>query len=147
MIVSIGAPKGIDIALSTRNLPLFWVVSSDTWSEGDVELVRQEETLAVNGLPLAPGQSLSQRSDLGTWSGPRIPTFLSLWIVTWRKIEVTNYGGFSCFVDKAGQEHATDGLYVHMSERQGWAPNPLGAIVLGVGIWLLVRARRARKQE
>jgi len=50
-------------------------------------------------------------------------------------------------LNEEGNEQAMDALYIYGSVSEGWFPNPLGLIILGVGIWLLVRGARERKSE
>ena len=112
--------------------------SSNTWSWGNIELARQGETLVVNGQSLAAGESFSHSR-----------TFLTLnpWLLTTTRTEITNRGVFYCLVDEEGKERAMDALYVYGSVSEGWFPNPLGLIILGVGIWLLIRGVREHKSE
>jgi hypothetical protein len=112
--------------------------SSNTWSWGDIELARQGETLVVNGQSLAAGESFSHLHIFPT---------LNPWLLTSTRTEITNRGVFDCLLDEEGNEQTMDALYVYGSVSEGWFPNPLGLIILGVGIWLLVRGARERKGE
>jgi hypothetical protein len=109
---------------------------SDTWSKRDIELARQGETLVVNGQSLAAGESFSRL---------RIFPSLTLWLFAATRTTITNRGVFDCFLDGEGHERAIDALYVYGSVSEGWFPNPLGPIALGVGIWLLIRGIRERR--
>jgi hypothetical protein len=112
--------------------------SSNTWSRGDIELTRQGETLIVNGQSLVVGESFNHL---------RVFPTLNPWLLTSTRTKITNRGVFDCLLDEEGNEQTLDALYVYGSVSEGWFPNPLGLIILGVGIWLLVRGVRERKSE
>ncbi len=41
---------------------------------------------------------------------------------------------------------SADVISISGSVREGWFPNPLGLLILGIGLWLLVRGRREHRQ-
>ncbi len=112
--------------------------SSDTWSKGGIDLTRQDEVLIVNGQALAEGESFSRL---------RIFPSLNPWLFNSTRTEITNRGVFDCFLDEEFNEQTIDALYVYGSVSEGWLPNPLGLIILGAGIWLLVRGVRECRRK
>jgi hypothetical protein len=55
---------------------------------------------------------------------------------------VHNRGVFDCYQvvgEDAVERMTIDALYVYGSVSEGWLPNPLGLVILGIGIWLMVR--------
>jgi hypothetical protein len=106
---------------------------SDTWSKSGINLERQGDTLIVNGESLRVGESSS-----------RLRAYLTLnpWLLETVRTTVHNRGVFDCYQvvgEDAVERMTIDALYVYGSVSEGWLPNPLGLVILGIGIWLMVR--------
>jgi hypothetical protein len=111
---------------------------SDTWTGHGIRLERRDEVLVVEGRPVATGGSDSQLDVNLSWNP---------WLLTSVRTTVANRGVYSCLTDLgSGEKQALDALYVYGSVSEGWVPNPLGLVLLAVGIWLLVRGHRARRR-
>jgi hypothetical protein len=54
---------------------------------------------------------------------------------------------FDCLADKENNRQAVDVIYAYGYVSEGWLPNPAGLVLLGTGIWLLVRYRRTTKRQ
>ena len=106
---------------------------SDTWSGSGIDLVRQDDKLIVNGKSLEAGEPSS-------WF--RVyPTF-NPWLLETTYTEITNRGVFDCYQELGEdtvERRNIDALYVYGGVSESWLPNPLGLVILGVGIWLVVR--------
>jgi hypothetical protein len=115
---------------------------SDTWSGGGVGVERQGETLIVNGQTLAVGESFTER-DLSFTLNP--------WLLASTRTTITNRGVFDCLLDQDFNEHPIDALYVYGSVSEGWFLNPVGPVVLVIGLVLLtvgiLARRKSRVQE
>jgi hypothetical protein len=49
---------------------------------------------------------------------------------------------FDCYQVVGGDAVETttiDALYVYGGVSEGWLPNPLGLVIVGVGVWFLIR--------
>jgi hypothetical protein len=118
---------------------------SDTWSKSGINLERQGDKLVVNGKSLEVGESSG-------WF--RVyPTF-NPWLLETTYTEITNRGVFDCYQELGEdtvERRNIDALYVYGGVSESWLPNPLGLVILGVGIWLVVRGivrwRRGRHLE
>jgi hypothetical protein len=109
---------------------------SDTWSGDGIALERQGEKLRVNGKLLVSGEST-------TWV--RVRPTLNPWLLESSTTEISNRGVYDCYrtVEEDKVETQTvDVLYVDGDVGEGWLPNPLGLVILGVGIWLVVRGAK-----
>lgn len=125
-------PRGFQGGGTIAQGPTF----SDTWSGGDIDLTRQGETLVVNGQSLAESELFSHL---------RIFPTINPWLLTSTRTEITNRGVFGCFLDEEFNAQTINALYVYGSVSEGWFPNPVGLVILGVGIWLVVRGVRERR--
>jgi len=95
---------------------------------GDLVLEKRGQNLVVNGRLLLPGRKY--------WQLNVFPT-VNPWLLLSASLTVVNHG-----YDNRWSSMATDAIYVFGDLREGWLPNPLGMIILGTGIWLLVRGIR-----
>jgi len=111
---------------------------SDTWSGRGIELTRQDEALVVQGETLGVGEAYSKL---------RVYPGLSPWFLPATRTTIANRGLANCVRTREGQQYAVDALYVFGSVSESWFPNPLGLILLAVGVALLVRRRRVRRRE
>jgi hypothetical protein len=105
---------------------------SDMWSGSGISLERQGETLIVNGESLGVGESSSRL---------RVYPTLNPWLLETARTTIHNRGVFDCYQILGGDAVETqniDALYVYGSVSEGWLPNPLGLVIVGIGIWLLV---------
>jgi hypothetical protein len=106
---------------------------SDTWSGRGIDLERQGETLVVNDKSLGTGESSS-------WL--RVYPTLNPWLLETTRTTLSNRGVFDCYQvlgEDTVERQSIDALYVYGGISEGWLPNPLGLVILGIGIWLLVR--------
>jgi hypothetical protein len=106
---------------------------SDTWSGNSINLERRGDTLIVNGESLEPQASTS-------WS--RAYPTLNPWLLETARTTISNRGVFDCYQvleDDAVKTTTVDALYAYGGVSEGWLPNPLGLVIVGVGIWLVVR--------
>jgi hypothetical protein len=106
----------------TLSPPVLW--------HGNLVLERQEKAIIVNGQILQPGE---------TYTRFRWFPSLNPWLVLTVHLKVTN-GGIL-------EDHsvATEAVYVSGDVNEGWLPGPLGLIILGVGVWLLVRGVKEQR--
>ncbi len=114
---------------------------SDTWSGSGITLERQGETLVVNGKSFGIGESSS-------WL--RVYPTLNPWLLETTRTTISNRGVFDCYRilgEDAIEKQAIDALYVYGGVSEGWLPNPLGLVILGIGIWLVVRGVRTRLKK
>jgi hypothetical protein len=106
---------------------------SNMWSGSGIKLERQSDKLIVNGKSLEVGESAS-------WF--RVyPTF-NPWLLETTYTEIANRGVFDCYKvlgEDTVERQSIDALYVYGDVSESWLPNPLGLVILGVGIWLVVR--------
>lgn len=113
---------------------------SDTWSGSGINLERQGNTLIVNGESLGVGGSSSRL---------RVYPTLNPWLLEAARTTIHNRGVFDCYRvlgEDTVETQNIDALYVYGSVSEGWLPNPLGLVILGVGIWLLVRGIVRRRR-
>ena len=114
---------------------------SDTWSERGIGLERQGSTLIVNGKSLGAGESSSRL---------RVYPTLNPWLLETALTTISNRGVFDCYQvlgEDAVETQGIDALYAYGGVSEGWLPNPLGLVILGIGIWLLVRGIVRRRRE
>jgi hypothetical protein len=114
---------------------------SDTWLGSGINLERQGDTLIVNGESLKAGASTSRL---------RAYPMLNPWLLETARTTIHNRGVFDCYQvlgEDAVETRSIDALYVYGSVSEGWFPNPLGLVILGIGIWLLVRGVRTRLEK
>jgi hypothetical protein len=114
---------------------------SDTWSGSGINLERQGDRLIVNGKSLAVGESSS-------WF--RVYPTLIPWLLETTHTKIVNRGVFDCYQvlgEDTVDRQDIDALYVYGGVSEGWLPNPLGLVILGIGVWLLVRGIIKRKRE
>jgi hypothetical protein len=113
---------------------------SDMWSGSGIKLERQDDKLLVNGKSLEVGES----SD---WF--RVYPTLNPWLLETTHTEITNRGVFDCYKilgeDTVGRQDI-DALYAYGGISEGWLPNPLGFVILGIGVWLVVRGIVRRRR-
>jgi hypothetical protein len=112
-------------------------VPSDTWAGSGIALARQGQLLVANGQSLAAGESSSRL---------RILLSPSPWFFAATRTTIANRGVFECALDQDANRLPIDALYAFGSLSEGYFPNPLGPILLVVGIWLLVRGLRQRRR-
>jgi hypothetical protein len=113
---------------------------SDTWSESGINLERRGDMLIVNGEVLETGESSSRL---------RVYPTLNPWLLETARTTISNRGVFDCYQVLGGDAVETqniDALYVYGGVGEGWLPNPLGLVIVGVGIWLLVRGIVKRRR-
>ena len=91
---------------------------------------RQADILVFNGQRLAPGQTTS----VARW----FPS-LNPWLLVTTHLSVTNEGR------RQIQGASSDTIYVSGDMKEGWLPNPLGIVVLAIGLSLLVRGANDRR--
>ena len=106
---------------------------SDTWSGGGIDLERQGDELLVNGKSLEVGESSG-------WF--RVYPTLNPWLLETAYTEIANHGVFDCYQvlgEDTVERQSIDALYVYGDVSESWLPNPLGLVILGIGIWLVVR--------
>jgi hypothetical protein len=114
---------------------------SDTWSGSGINLERQGETLIANGKSLGVGESFSRL---------RVYPTLNPWLLETAHITIHNRGVFDCYQvlgEDTVETRNIDALYVYGSISEGWLPNPLGLVIVGIGIWLVVRGMVRRRRE
>jgi hypothetical protein len=111
---------------------------SDTWSGRGIELTRRDEALVVQGETLGVGEAYSKL---------RVFPGLSPWFLPVTRTTIANRGLVNCVRNREGQQYSVDALYVFGSVSEGWFPNPLGLILLAVGVAQLVRGRRVRRRQ
>ncbi|MBN1976097.1 MAG: hypothetical protein JW918_01745 [Anaerolineae bacterium] len=113
---------------------------SDAWSGSGISLERQGDTLIVNGDSLSPGALTSRL---------RVYPTLNPWLLETARITIHNRGVFDCYQildEDLVETQNIDALYVYGSVGEGWLPNPLGLVIVGIGIWLLVRGIVKRRR-
>ncbi len=112
---------------------------SDAWSGDGINLERQGDMLIVNGESLAPEASTS-------WF--RAYPTLNPWLLETTYTTISNRGVFDCYQvlgEEAVETTTIDALYVYGGVSEGWLPNPLGLVIAGLGVWLLIRGARGFK--
>jgi hypothetical protein len=105
---------------------------SDAWSRSGINLERQGYSLIVNGESLGPEASTSRLRAYPT---------LNPWLLETTRTTISNRGVFDCYQLLGGdtvETQSIDALYVYGSVSEGWLPNPLGLVIVGIGVWLLV---------
>jgi hypothetical protein len=109
---------------------------SDAWSGDGINLERKGDMLIVNGESLAPEASTSRFRAYPT---------LNPWLLETTRTTISNRGVFDCYkiLGEGVVETTTiDALYIYGGVSEGWLPSPLGLVILGFGIWLVVRGIR-----
>jgi hypothetical protein len=112
---------------------------SDTWSGYGIDLERQGDKLILNGKSLEVGESSSRL---------RVYPTLNPWLLETARTTISNRGVFDCYQvwgEDTVETAVIGALYVYGSVSEGWLPNPLGLVILGIGIWLLVRGILKRR--
>jgi hypothetical protein len=100
---------------------------------GNLILERQGQVLIVNDQPLQSGETYSTFR----W----FPT-LNPWLLSTAHFTVKNEGMLGKTIEGSRSPTA---IYVSGDVREGWLPNPIGFMILGVGVMLLVSGVRQRK--
>src|SRR6266508_3408812 len=96
----------------------------------DLNLKRDEQALLVNNHPVNPQESY----ETVLWRAS-----ISPWLIFTSRFEIKNEG-----ITSIGSSDPSNVLYVSGDVHEGWLPNPLGLIILGVGIWLF---RQGKKEQ
>jgi len=99
----------------------------------DLNLKRDEQALLVNNHPVNPQESY----ETVLWRAS-----ISPWLIFTSRFEIKNEG-----ITSIGSSDPSNVLYVSGDVHEGWLPNPLGLIILGVGIWLFRQGKKEQKQE
>jgi hypothetical protein len=105
---------------------------------GALTLERQGQTLLVNGLPLRPGEEHS-------WSR-RVRT-ANPWILYTTHFVVINEGPLGPIKTPEGNTIETQAVFAAGDVHESWLPNPLGALILAAGVWLLSHELRKAERE
>ena len=92
----------------------------------DLNLRRDEQILFVNNHSINPNESYK----MVLWSASINP-----WLIFTNSFEIKNEG-----ITSMGSNVPV--LYVSGDVHEGWLPNPLGLIILGVGIWLFRQGKK-----
>jgi len=100
---------------------------------GVVNLKRQGQILYVNNHPIPP---------MGTYEFVQWPPSLNPWLLLDTRFRIKNEG-----LTRMGLSQSGNMLYVSGDVYERWLPNPLGFMILGGGIWLVVAGRRNRKES
>ena len=118
------ASGGTDYAVGTSDTNEVVIQPQEFW-HGAIELRREQERLYVNGTPLSAGSSITLSRFMPT---------LNPWIVYTVEFVIRHSGPI-----RDEQTQPSDALYVYGEANEGWLPNPLGFLILAVGLWLVWR--------
>jgi len=101
---------------------------------GELDLSRNEGTIFIDGNPLNAGE---------TYKTTHWEFSISFWVLLTSRFEINNEG----LITSTESVPKADALYVTGDVYEGWTINPLGPVILGVGIWLLRKGKKELKRE